>query len=49
MVAVSWIEGDSKMNSEGMLSSAGGQLGSGILGGSGMVSNLVLNSPEIKP
>ena len=49
MVAVSWSEGDSKMNSEGMLSSAGGQFGSGTLGGTGMVSNLVINSTEIKP
>ena len=37
------------MNSEGMSSSAGGQFGSGNLGGSGMESNLVLNSTEIKP
>ena len=37
------------MNSEGMSSSAGGQFGSGTLGGSGMVSNLVLNSTEIMP
>ena len=37
------------MNSEGMSSLAGGQFGSGTLGGSGMVSNLVLNSTEIKP
>ena len=36
------------MNSEGVSSSAG-QFGSGTLGGSGMVSNLVLNSTEIKP
>ena len=37
------------MNSEGMSSSAGGQFGSGTLGGTGMVSNLVINSTEIKP
>ena len=36
------------MNGEGMSSSAGGQFGSGTLGGTGMVSNLVLNSTEIK-
>ena len=36
------------MNSEGMLSPAGGQFGSGTLGGTGMVSSLVLNSTEIK-
>ena len=36
------------MNSEGMSSSAGRQFGSGTLGGTGMVSNLVLNSTEIK-
>ena len=46
---MSWIEGDSKVNNEGMLSSAGGQFGSGTLEGTGMVSNLVLNSTEIKP
>ena len=49
MVAGSWIEGDSKMDSEGMSSSAGGQFGGGTLGGSGMVSNLVLNSTEVRP
>ena len=49
MVAASSIEGGLKMTSEGMSSSAGGQFGSGTLGGSGMVSNLVLNSTEIKP
>ena len=49
MVVVSWIEVGSKMNSEGMSSLAGGQFGSGTLGESGMVSNLVLNSTEIKP
>ena len=49
MVAASSIEGGLKMTSEGMPSSAGGQFGSGTLGGSGMVSNLVLNSTEIKP
>ena len=48
MVAVSWIEGDSKMNSEGVSSSAGGQFGSGTLGGSFMVSKLVSNSTDIK-
>ena len=48
MVAASSIEGGLKMTSEGMSSSAGGQFGSGALGGSGMVSNLVLNSTEIK-
>ena len=32
-----------------MLSSAGGQFGNGTLGGSGVVSNLVLNLTEIKP
>ena len=48
MVAVSCIEGGSKMKSEGMSSSAGGQFGSGTLGGTGMVSNLVLNSTEMK-
>ena len=53
MVAVSWIERDSKMDSEGMSSSAGGQFGSGTLGGTGMVSNLVLvsllaESPELR-
>ena len=37
------------MNSEGMSSSAGGQFGSGTLGGTSIVSNLVLNSTEIKP
>ena len=37
------------MTSEGMPSSAGGQFGSGTLGGTGMVSNFVLNSTEIKP
>ena len=37
------------MNSEGMLSSAGGQFGSDTLGGTGMVRNLVLSSTEIKP
>ena len=37
------------MNSEGMLSLAGGQFGSGALEGTGMVSNLVPNSTEIKP
>ena len=47
MVAASSIEGGLKI--EGMSSSAGGQFGSGTLGGSGMVSNLVLNSTEIKP
>ena len=49
MVAASSIEGGLKMTSEGMSSSAGGQFGSGTLGRSGMVSNLVLNSTEIKP
>ena len=49
MVAVSWIEAGSKMNSEGMSSSAGGQFGSGTFGGSGIVRSLVLNSTEIKP
>ena len=49
MVAASSIEGGLKMTSEGMSSSAGGQFGSGTLGGSGIMSNLVLNSPEIKP
>ena len=50
MVAVSWIEGGSKINSEGMSSSAGGHFGGGTLGEkSSMVSNLVLNSTEIKP
>ena len=49
MVAASSIEGGLKMASEGISSSAGGQSGSGTLGGSGMVSNLVLNSTEIKP
>ena len=49
MVAASSIEGGLKMTSEGMSSSAGGQFGSGTLGGTGMVSNLVLNSTEIKP
>ena len=49
MVAASSIEGGLKMTSEGMSSSAGGQFDSGTLGGSGMVSNLVLNSTEIKP
>ena len=37
------------MDSEGMLSWAEGQFGSGTLGGTGMVSYLVLNSTEIKP
>ena len=37
------------MNSERMSSSAGGQFGSGTHGGTGMVSNLVLNSTAIKP
>ena len=36
------------MDSEGMSSSAGGQFGSGTLGGTAMVSNLVLNSTEIQ-
>ena len=49
MVAASSIEDGLKMTSEGMSSSAGGQFGSGTLGGTGMVSNLVLNSTEIKP
>ena len=49
MAAASSIEGGLKMTSEGMSSSAGGQFGSGTLGGTGMVSNLVLNSTEIKP
>ena len=49
MVAASLIEGGLKLTSEGMSSSAGGQFGSGTLGGTGMVSNLVLNSTEIKP
>ena len=50
MVAVSWIEGGSKMNSKGMLSLPGGQFGSGTLGeSSGMVNNLFINSTEIKP
>ena len=49
MVAASSIEGGLKMTSEGMSGSAGGQFGSGTLGRSGMVSNLVLNSTEIKP
>ena len=49
MVAASSIEGGLKMTSEGMSSSAGGQFGSGTLAGTGMVSNLVLNSTEIKP
>ena len=37
------------MESEGVSSSAGRQFGSGTLRGTGMVSNLVLNSTEIKP
>ena len=41
MVALSWIEGGLKMNSEGMSSSAEGPFGGGTLGESGMVSNLV--------
>ena len=49
MAAASSIEGGLKMTSEGMSSSAGGQFGSGSLGGTDMVSNLVLNSTEIKP
>ena len=49
MLAASSIEGGLKMTSEGMSSSAGGQFGSGTLGGTGMVSNLVLNSTEIEP
>ena len=49
MVAASSIERGLKMTSEGVSNSAGGQFGSGTLGGSGMVSNLVLNSTEIKP
>ena len=49
MVAVSWIEEDSKMNSKRMSSSAGGQFGRGTLGGTGIVSHIVLNSTEIKP
>ena len=49
MVAVSWIEDGSKINSEGMTSSAGGLFGGGTLGESDMVSNLLLNSTEIKP
>ena len=49
MVAASSIEGGLKMTSEGMSSSAGGQFGSGTLGGSGMMSNLALSSTEIKP
>ena len=47
MVAVSWIVGGSKINSEGMSSSAGGQIGGGTLGESGMVSNLVSNSTVV--
>ena len=49
MVTASSIEGGLKMTREGMSSSAGGQFGSDTLGGNGMVSNLVLNSTEIKP
>ena len=58
MVDVSWIDVGSKTNGEGMSSSAGGQFGDGsevwsVIGGdigeSGIVSNLVLNSTEIKP
>ena len=49
MVAASSIEGGLKMTSEGMSSAAGGQFGNGTLGGTGMVSNFVLNSTEIKP
>ena len=44
MVAVSWIESGSKINSEGVSSSAGGQFGGGHLGESGMGNNIVLNS-----
>ena len=46
---MSWIERGSKINSEGMSSSAGGQSGGGALGENGMVSNLVVNSIKIKP
>ena len=49
MVAASSIEDSLKMTGEGMSNSAGGQFGSGTLGGTGMVSNLVPNSTEIKP
>ena len=49
MVAVCWIEGASKINREGMSSSAGAQFGGGTRGENSMVSNLVLNSTDIKP
>ena len=49
MLDASSIEDGLKMTSGGMSSSAGGQFSSGTLGGTGMVSNLVLNSTEIKP
>ena len=57
MVAASWIEGGSKINSEGISSSVGEEFGGGsevrsAVGGargeSGMVINFVLNSTEIK-
>ena len=38
MVAASSIEGGLKMANGGMSSSAGGQFGSGTLGGTGMMS-----------
>ena len=44
-----WIESGSKINSEGISSSARGQFGGGTVGESGIVSNLVLNSTKIKP
>ena len=49
MVAVSWIEGGSKIDSEEMSSLAGRQFGGGTLGECGMVSNVSINSTEIKP
>ena len=48
MVAVFWIEGGSKTNNEEISSSIVVQFGGGALKISGMVSNLVLNSTEIK-
>ena len=49
VVAVSWIERSSKINSEEISSSAGGQSGGGALGENDMVSNLVVNSTKTKP
>ena len=58
MVAVSWAEDGSKINSEGMSSSTRGQFGGcsevqsavgGAIGERRMAGNLILHSTEIKP